>query len=244
VWIPGLQRLIIQEPGFGPAGIPVEIRLSGDDLDALKAAAGDLESHLGKLRRRVQRHGRPAEGKTQRSLSLAEGAHGLGLTAEEVASQLRGALLGEVAESQRIGLHEVEILVRHAEEDRGSLDDLADQTITLPDGNRVPLEVVANITERRDWARITRIDGRRTVTVEANVDARVSSGQAVVQSLRREWLAGFQERHPGIEVSFAGQVARSAETAGSIGRGLLIGLVGVFVILSFQFRSYVEPSWS
>src|SRR5690554_3063262 len=49
---------------------------------------------------------------------------------------------------------------------------------------RVPLEVVANAEERREWARITRIDGRRTVTVEANVDARRASGQASRDRLR------------------------------------------------------------
>src|SRR5690554_2511523 len=107
---------------------------------------------------------------------------------------------------------------------------------------RVPLEVVANAEERREWARITRIDGRRTVTVEANVDARRASGQAIVDDLVGSgWLEDFGARHPEVAVSFEGQVASSAETGGSIGRGLLIGLVGIFVILSFQFRSYVEP---
>src|SRR5690554_5513182 len=135
-----------------------------------------------------------------------------------------------------------EVLIRLAEGDRNSLDALADLTIALPDGRRVPLEVVANAEERREWARITRIDGRRTVTVEANVDARRASGQAIVDDLVGSgWLEDFGARHPEVAVSFEGQVASSAETGGSIGRGLLIGLVGIFVILSFQFRSYVEP---
>jgi len=121
------------------------------------------------------------------------------------------------------------------------LDDLTDQTIQLPDGRRVPLDVVVRVEEARDWAGITRIDGQRTVTVEANVDARQANAQAIVSDLRAHWLPGFAERHPGIEVRFEGQVARSAETGGSIRRGLLIGLIGVFVILSFQFRSYLEP---
>ena len=165
----------------------------------------------------------------------------MGLTAEEIAAQLRAAWLGEIADTQRIGDRDIEILVRQAAGDRDSLDDLADQTITLPDGNRVPLSEVAEMYELRDWARITRIDGRRTVTVEANVDARLSSGQAIVNDLRGGWLADFKARHPQVDVVFEGQVARSAETGSSIGRGLLIGLVGIFVILSFQFRSYVEP---
>ncbi|MDF1613870.1 efflux RND transporter permease subunit [Desulfurivibrio dismutans] len=239
--VAGIHSLIIQEPGFGPAGIPVELRLQGEDLTALKAAARDAAAHLTGYTAvyNVMDDLRP--GKPQRSLSLAPGAHGLGLSAEEVAAQLRAALLGEVADTLRIGERDVEILIRQAEGDRDSLDDLADQTIMLPDGKQVPLGEVARISQRRDWARITRIDGRRTVTVEANVDARLSSGQAIVSDLRAGWLADFQARHPKVDVIFEGQVARSAETGGSIARGLLIGLVGIFVILSFQFRSYVEP---
>ncbi|MFY0989186.1 efflux RND transporter permease subunit [Halomonas sp. C05BenzN] len=239
--IPGLQSLIIQEPGFGPAGVPVEVRLQGEDLAALKAAARELAEHLEGYEAVYNVIDDLRPGKPQRTLALAEGAHGLGLTAEEVATQLRAALLGEVADTQRIGARDIEILVRQAGGDRDSLDDLSDQTITLPDGSRVPLEVVATLAERHDWGRITRIDGRRTVTVEANVDARLSSGQAIVDDLQGDWLAAFRARHPRAEVSFEGQVASSAETGGSIGRGLLIGLVGIFVILSFQFRSYVEP---
>lgn len=239
--VAGIHSLIIQEPGFGPAGTPVEVRLQGGDLNALKAAALDLSQHLVGYAATYNVLDDLRPGRPQRTFSLAEGAHGLGLTADEVASQLRASLLGEVAETQRIGDWDIEILVRQDGEDRDSLDDLADQTIQLPDGRRVPLGVVANMSERRDWARITHVDGRRTVTVEANVDARRSSGQAIVDDLRGEWLASFQSRHPGVDVAFEGQVARSAETGSSIARALFIGLVGIFVILSFQFRSYVEP---
>jgi len=239
--IAGLKWLIIQEPGIGPAGIPVEVRLIGEDLDSLKAAAREVALHLEGYTAVYNVFDDLRLGKPQRTFTLAEGAHGLGLTAEDVAAQVRAALLGEIADTQRIGHFDIEILVRQAAVDRDSLDDLADQTISLADGSRVPLEVVANVTEQRDWARITRIDGRRTVTVEANVDARRSSGQSIVKSMRGEWLDGFRERHPGVDVRFEGQVARSAETGGTIARGLLIGLVGIFVILSFQFRSYVLP---
>jgi len=239
--IAGMQRLIIQEPGFGPAGVPVEIRLTGVDLDALKLAARDLAARLEGYAATYNVMDDLRMGKPQRRLKLAEGAHGLGLTVEEIGGQLRAALLGEIADTQRIGEQEIEILVRLADSDRDSLDDLYDQTITLPDGNRVPLEVVATIAETRDWARINRIDGRRTVTVEANVDARQSSAQAIVDDLAAGWLKEFGQRHPDTEIIFEGQVARSAETGASIGRALLIGLVGIFVILSFQFRGYVEP---
>ncbi|OOF01833.1 acriflavin resistance protein [Salinivibrio sp. MA440] len=240
--IEGLQRLIIQEPGFGPAGVPVEVRLAGENLEAMKAAALELGDHLENYAAVYNVFDDLRLGKPQLTFSMAEGAHGLGLSAEEVSGQLRAALLGEVADTLRIGNQEIEVLIRLAEADRTSLDNLVDLTIALPEGGRVPLEVVANAEERREWARITRIDGRRTVTVEANVDARHATGQAIVDDLVGSgWLSEFRERHPEVALTFEGQVARSAETGSSIGRGLLIGLVGIFVILSFQFRSYIEP---
>jgi len=239
--IAGIHSLIIQEPGFGPAGIPVEVRLQGENLDALKAAALDAASQLGGYAAAYNVLDDLRPGRPQRTFSLASGALGAGVSAEEVAGQLRAAWLGEIADTQRIGDRDVEILVRQPEGDRNSLDDLADQTIVLPDGSRMPLGEAVNIREQRDWARITHIDGQRTVTVEANVDARLSSGQAIVSDLRGRWLDRFRASHPEVDVVFEGQVARSAETGGTIGRGLLVGLVGIFVILSFQFRSYVEP---
>ncbi|MFO7527280.1 MAG: efflux RND transporter permease subunit [Marinobacter sp.] len=239
--IAGIHSLIIQEPGFGPAGIPIEVRLEGENLDALKAAALEMAGHLATYSAAYNVMDDLRPGKPQRSISIAPGAHALGLNAEEIASQLRASWLGDIADTLRIGERDVEVLVRQPIGDRNSLDDLSDQTITLPDGRRVPLIEVAEITEQRSWALITHINGRRTVTVDANVDARQSSGQNIVSDLRGGWLSDFQNRHPEVDVIFEGQVARSAETGASIGQGLLIGLVGIFVILSFQFRSYIEP---
>ncbi|MBK1871828.1 MULTISPECIES: efflux RND transporter permease subunit [unclassified Marinobacter] len=239
--IPGLSSLIIQEPGFGPAGIPIEVRLKGADLADLKAASLDVSEHLTGYEAVYNIIDDLRPGKPQRTFTLTDGALASGLTAEMVASQLRAAFLGEIVDTQRIGRRDVDILVRQGEEDRSSLEDLADQTILMPDGRQMPLEVVAKIHDQRDWAMITRVGGQRTVTVQANVDAREASAQAVVNDMSGQWLTEFKQRHPNVDISFEGQVARSAETGGSIARGLLIGLLGVFVILSFQFRSYAEP---
>jgi len=239
--VPGITSLIIQEPGFGPAGIPIEVRLQGTDLHELKQAALAVNSQLSGYAAVYNIIDDLRLGKPQRSFSLKEGALALGLTADMLGSQLRAAFLGNIVDTQRIGQRDVEIRVRLAEQDRASLDDLAEQTIMMPDGRQVPLDTVANSEEKRDWGMITRVNGQRTVTVQANVDARQASAQDIVSDMQAHWLASLQQLHPSVHVSFEGQVARSAETAGSIRRGLLIGLLGVFVILSFQFRSYVEP---
>ena len=73
------------------------------------------------------------------------------------------------------------------------------------------------------------------------MDTRRANTDAIVTDIQHGWLADFEARHPQVEVTFEGQAARSAETGGSIRRALLIGLLGIFLILSFQFRSYSEP---
>lgn len=239
--IPGLQNLIIQEPGFGPAGIPIEVRLQGDDLDTLKVAAMEFAEHLEGYTGVYNVIDNLRPGKSERRLSLAEGAHGLGLSAEQIAAQLRAAVLGEISDTLRIDEWDVDLVVRHALEDRQSLDNLQDLTIRLPDNSRIPLGVAVDIEEARDWAVITRINGLRTVTVAADVDAQRANADAIINDIQRDWLADFEARHPQVDVVFEGQAARSAETGGSIQRALLIGLIGIFLILSFQFRSYTEP---
>ncbi len=237
----GVDQLIIQEPGFGPAGIPVEVRLIGDDLEVLNKASLELVDFLSHYKAVYNVMSDLRLGKPQRAFRLSDGAHNLGLTAENVASQMRSAFLGEIVDTQRSGEHDIEILVRQSEHDRNSLDDLSNFVISTPNGAQVPLNVVVETIEKREWSKITRIDGERTITIEANVDANMASGQSIVSNLKSEWLDEFSKKYPNITVKFEGQVARSAETGSSIARGLVIGLIGIFVILSFQFKSYVEP---
>lgn len=239
--VDGIVSLTIQEPGFGPAGRPIEIRIQGEDLDQLKAAGTELVTQLTGYRGVFNVLDDMRPGKPQYRLTLADGARTLGFTADEVAGQIRAGLLGERIETLQIGNQPIEILVRQDRAERASLDLLDDTILMSPRGEAIPLEAVASIEPVREWARIQRIDGRRTLTVTADVDTGVANAAAIVEDLRRSWEPALRERHPMLEVRYEGQVARSAETGRSIARGLLIGLLGIFVILSFQFRSYVEP---
>jgi multidrug efflux pump subunit AcrB len=105
----------------------------------------------------------------------------------------------------------------------------------------VPLRAVAVIEPARGFARIVRINGRRTVSIQANVDGRKANAQAIVDDLQAGFVADMAQRYPDLGFEMHGQTAKSGETAASIQRGFLIGLIGIFVVLAFQFRSYVEP---
>jgi multidrug efflux pump subunit AcrB len=239
--VPGAVAITLTEPGMGPQGIPVEIRLSAPELDALQRAAdrllAELETFDG-IHNAIHdlRPGRP-----ELRLRLAEGATGLGLTAREVADQVGAAFLGRVVTTIQDGdiAHEIEVEVAAA--DRDARDDLRDVTVTLPDGTRAPLTTVATIAQARGWGAITHVDGTRTVTVQADVDTRRGNADAIVSALRADFLPALEADMPGLSASVEGQSANSAETMGSVLRGFMLGLAGIYVVLSFQFRSYTEP---
>ncbi len=237
----GMINMTIQEPGFGPAGVPIEVRIQGDDLDEMKRASESLVNYLNGYVGvfNVMDDLRP--GKPQRALSLSDGASALGFTSESVASQLRSGMLGDVVDSLQLGNQSVEITVSQTAPERTTLDSLDGAMVTSRTGQSVPLSVVTDITETRDWAKVTLVDGVRSVTVEANVDAGKANAGALVGDLEANWLPEFEANFPDLDIQFLGQVASTAQTAKSIARGLGIGMLGVFLILSFQFRSYIEP---
>ncbi|UZJ43136.1 efflux RND transporter permease subunit [Marinimicrobium sp. C6131] len=239
--IPGLIALNIQEPGFGPAGIPIEIRLQGRDLDRLKEAANHLSNEMAQYTGTFNVLDDLRPGKPQRTLTLKDSALALGLTAGNVAGQLRTGLLGDIVDTVQIGDQHIEVLVRQSNAERTTRAFLDDAVITGKNGQMIPLREVAQITDERQWAQVTRIDGRRTVTVSADVDGRKTNADAIVTDLQKRVFPTLRAKWPDIELHIEGQTARSRETGQSIARGLLIGLLGIFLILSFQFRSYLEP---
>ncbi|GGK51091.1 efflux RND transporter permease subunit [Salinarimonas ramus] len=239
--LPGVRSLVLTEPGIGPQGIAVEIRLSGPDLGRLRSAGlatlAELETYRGVRNASVDlRPGTP-----ELRLELARGAHALGLTTAEIAGQLRAAFLGTTIMTVREGdvAHEIEIV--QAAADRDARADLEAFTIALPGGGTVPLSTVATIEEAQGWSTITHVNGVRTVRVQAEVDGRIANADAIVTAIARDFLPDLTGSLPGTSFAIGGQSANSAETVASILRGFAIGLVGIFVVLSFMFRSYVEP---
>jgi multidrug efflux pump subunit AcrB len=239
--LPGAVALTVQEPGLGPQGVAIEYRLTGDDLDQLASAARALSTELESWKGVYNTYHDLRPGPPELHLTLAPGAHQLGLTAADVAGQLRAAFLGSVVTTVRAGPVEHEIALYSLTTDRDRRDDLERFTITLPDGAQVPLGTVATVSEQRGWSQITHIDGRRTLTVQASVDVRQGNAQAITAALAKGPLPEILAAHPGVEAAPGGQAAAFAETSASILRGFLIGLVGIYVILSYQFRSYLEP---
>ncbi|WP_260295029.1 efflux RND transporter permease subunit [Sedimenticola hydrogenitrophicus] len=239
--IPDLVALNFKEPTIGPGGIPLEIRLTGPDLDQLKQASLELQGWLASYRGTFDLSDNLRPGKPELRLRLRDGALVLGLDASTIATQLRAAFYGTTASEIQIGPEAYEIDVRLAADDRANLTDVEGFRITTAAGDQVPLSAVVRIEEARGFSRILRVDGVRTVTISGDLDTRVANAREVINHTLANFIPELLNRYPGMQAMIEGESKDTAKTGGSMLRSFAIGLVGIFILLSFQFRSYVEP---
>ncbi len=239
--LPDVLTLTLSEPGFGPGGRPIEVRLRGDDLHELKTAATDLKAWFARFEGVVSLADDLRTGKPELRMRMREGAHGMGIDAADVGRQLRAAFQGVTADTVQVGPESYDIEVRLALQDRDSLQEMEHFHLVLPDGRPVPLREVVDWDTEKGWARIARFNGMRAVTLRGDVDTRLVNANELMNLFRKEVLSQFHETHPGMNLSIAGSLEETSTTRMSMFRAVVIGLIGVFILLSFQFRTYTEP---
>ncbi len=238
---PDVINLKFVEPVITPSGRPFDIRIMGENIDRLKEAAIELTEELNNYRGPVDMSDDLRPGRPEVRIRPREGAYGLGLDASAIASQLRSAFFGKTASEIQVGDEDFEIDVRLDPRNRDSLADLDNFHLTLANGEQVPLSAVAEVESGRGWARIAHIDGRRTVSVQGDIDTRLGNTAQILDDLNSNFLPDLQKKYPDVAVTLSGETEETSTTQGSMLRGVLIGAMGIFILLSFQFRSYIEP---
>ena len=226
---------------IGPGGLPIDIRLKGRDLKALKLAALELQDWLRQYRGVADISDDLRQGKPEIRIRLKDGASQLGIDSRMVADQLRTAFFGTTVDEIQVGVEAFDIDVRLSADDRNSMADLDYFTITTPTAAQVPLSAIAVLEEGRGYARINRVNGLRTVTVQGDVDVRIANANAIIKDTLKTFMPGLLKRYPGVSLALEGQNKEAETTQRSMISGFALGLIGVFLLLSFQFRSYVEP---
>ncbi|TMP39542.1 efflux RND transporter permease subunit [Pseudoalteromonas rubra] len=239
--IPGALALAFKQPAVGPAGRAIEIRLYGNDLAMLSSASFEIQQALAEYDgvQNLMDDLRP--GKEEWLVRLLPGAMSLGVDGATIANQLRTAFFGQKADEFQRGDETIELDVRLRKEDKASWWQLQNYPITLADGRQIPLSAVAELIPARGYARINRFDGQRSVTIIGDVDAAIANTGEIIAAVDKTVVAPLLDKYPSLSVSYEGEVKEGGSTGSSIGKKFLMGLVGVFIILSFQFRSYMEP---
>lgn len=239
--IPGALSVKYSDMSMGPGGKAIEIRLQGDNLDDLKKASEDLRIQLAKYAGVTDISDNLTLGKPEIVLKLKSGSLKLGLTASAIAAQLRASYQGEKADEVQIGTENYQFNVRMA-------DDLAENQhrfdnfrIITSTGKAVPLSAVAEFRSERGVSSINRYNRNRTVTVSADVNTSIANSQEITSELNRVFLPQLKQKYAGISFGFGGQREASSETGSSLARAFILGIFGIYFILSLQFRSWSLP---
>jgi multidrug efflux pump subunit AcrB len=238
--LPGTEYVRYTSQG-GPGGGPsVSVELSHADIATLERAARDLADRMTDLTPVEDVDDGTGQGKPQLDITLTEAARSMDLTAAEIGRQVRGAFYGLEAVKQQRGRNEVTVLVRKPPAERDGMEDLNGMLIQTPRGGSVPLAEVANVTRTRAYTEINRREGRRTVTVTANVTP-IEATSRVVDRLRGDMLPQLTTDYPGLAFSFEGRQASMRDALGSFTYTVSGALLLMFALLAVPLRSYVQP---
>lgn len=239
--IPGAitQTFALQEQG--PPGAPILVMLKGNDMDELVAASGDLKAKLKTYEGVYQIEADFREGNRQIEIALKPEARALGLTLDDLASQMYAGFYGEEAMRLQRGRDDVRVKVRYTQEARSTLAELESVRIRTPDGHEVPFFSVADVSFGRGVASIARSDGKRSVAVSAEVRESTTNAEEILADLSATFLPGLLASHPGVEWSYEGAKQDSNEAFGALILGFAFAMFGIFAIVAAVFRSYLQP---
>ena len=222
-------------------GAPVQVELSHADTAVLNQAVPALQDELRRFGGVFDVRSDQEQGKREVQIELRPSARTLGITLDDLARQVRAAFFGAEALRFQRGRDEVRVYVRLPEEERNTLSDIRIYRIMAAGGAAIPLSEVADVSFRVGSSTIRRIDGRRIVTVTAEVDRAFTTGQEVKGALERDVLPALQARFPGVRYAFGGEQREQADALAGMGRGFLLALFAIYALLAIPFRSYVQP---
>ncbi len=239
--LPDIISLKYTEPSIGPAGIAIDLRLKGDDLEALAMAAAELKDWVKSYEGVTSVITDLRPGKREIRIKINDNAAPMGINAAMIADQLRSAYFGTTVSEMQVRGQLLEVTAILDDESRSSLAQFDNFFIIRLDGSHVPLSVVTDIDIVQGFSRINREDGLRTVTLQGTIDTSIANAAAIVSDTLNRFTPELLKRYPSISLDVEGQRAEAQKTQKSMLKGFAIGLVGVFLLLSFLFRSYLEP---
>jgi len=222
-------------------GKPVSVELSAPTEDKLNQAVSAVQDSLERFNGVFDILSDRDQGKRELELRLKPAARSLNITLDDLARQVRAAFFG--AESYRLqrGQDEVIVYARLPDDERNSIEDLHDYRIRTPDGADVPLEEVASVSLNYGPSQINRQDGRRVITVTADVNPSITTGSEVTADLDGSILPALQEEIQGLTYGFGGQQRQRRKAQSSLIIGFLLALFAIYALLAIPFRSYLQP---
>ena len=223
------------------AGGDISFRLTSSDLEQLSLAANELKQKLRTYEGVYDISDNYSSGSHEIRLAIKPEAEALGLTLSDLASQVRYGFYG--FEAQRIlrNKEEVKVMVRYPLEQRRTVGHLENMMIRTPQGISVPFSTVAKIELGDSYSSITRVDGRRAITVMANANKNIVEPSKVVSEIQKDFLPYLEGKYPHISSALDGGSADEQSAMVGLFQGFFFAMFTIYALMAIPLKSYSQP---
>jgi multidrug efflux pump subunit AcrB len=225
-----------------PTGRPINIEVSGENLDDLIVDANRFHSYLDSLQIPGVEELKSDFQESTPEIIIdidRERANREGLSTGQIGMEVRTAVFGSEISKFKKDEDEFPIQLRYSKELRENIDALINMRITYRDINTgmlrsIPLSTVAKIRYSDNYGGINRKDLKRVITLYSNVLSGYTANEIVA---RINKLAAAFPLHQGVNIELTGEQEDQAETTQFLFMAMIIALGIIFFILITQFNS-------
>jgi HAE1 family hydrophobic/amphiphilic exporter-1 len=238
-----LPVIAIGKPSFefdqqgGGDGFSVQI--SGDSTTQLNELAVDVVRTLAAVPglKDVRADSEHGEREVQVNIDRSRAA-AVGLTTQEIAGSIAIAMRGQNLREFRGELGEVGVRLAFRDDDKQSIEQLADLPLYTPDGRRITLGAVANFRIGASPDTIRRTDRQTAVVLSANFedDFSLEKVKPEVEKMMKEF-----QLPPGYNWKFGRGFERQDETQQMMLTNILLGIACIFLVMAALFESLLFP---
>lgn len=217
---------------------PVEIQVSGYNLDHLKTISNDIAMKLEASGRFADVKSSMQSGHPEIQIRFdRERAAALGLAVYQIADRVVSKVRGEVASRYSWQDRKIDILVRSRERDRNSVEKISQLIVNPESQYPVPLKAVADIMENIGPGEIRRSDQERVALVTANLN--YGDLGSAIEEINR--MLSTVRIPRDMNVFLTGQSQEMSVSFKSLQFALLLAVFLVYLVMASQFESFLHP---
>jgi cobalt-zinc-cadmium resistance protein CzcA len=211
------------------------IKLFGDDLEKLETTANRIQDVISTIPGVADLgvFGELGQPNLLIRVNRQEAAR-YGLLPNDVNATVQTAIGGQTATQLLDGEKRFDVVVRFLPPYRQSIDAISNIQIHSPDGKRIPLKQVAEITKQTGASFIYREDNARYIPIKFSVrDRDLQSTIAAIQAR----IKSLVQLPPGYQYEIAGEFQELQEALGRLKITVPVSIIIVFFLLYALFRS-------
>ena len=226
------------DPGAGAASL-FSLQLSGESTERLADLSFEVAQRLSSVPglEAVRSEARTGDEEVQVIVDRDRAAQ-LGLTTQDVALTVAGAMRGDKLPEMRSSDRELTMRLAFRESDRQSVEDLARVPLVLPDGTRTELGAVAEFVVQPSDREIQRLNRLTTVVINANLakGTTMDEARARVEPIMKDYPLP-----PGYSWKFGRGFDDNEAAMQTMIQNILLAVVLIFLVMASLFESTLYP---